>query len=100
MVTLLQETCVTNTPLSGVHTGFELWEGGGKFSQCSSYVSCSIVLYIHVLLKLIKTCLHSQLSDSNLEHLMKVAIEGPPLKDVDFNAIMDIFKIKNRSIEL
>ena len=25
---------------------------------------------------------------------MKVAIEGPPLKDVDFNAIMDIFKQK------
>ena len=51
-------------------------------------------------IKLIKTCLHSQLSDSNLEHLMKVAIEGPPLKDVDFNAIMDILKLKNRRIEL
>ena len=25
---------------------------------------------------------------------MKVAIEGPPLKDVDFNVIMDIFKQK------
>ena len=31
---------------------------------------------------------------------MKVAIEGPSLKDVDFNAIMDIFKQKNRSIKL
>ena len=54
MVKLLQDTCVANTPLSGVHTGFELWEGGGKFGQCSSNVSFSIVLYIHVLLKLIK----------------------------------------------
>ena len=41
-----------------------------------------IVLHVYVV---------SRLSDSNLEHLMKVAIEGPPLKDVDFNAIIDIF---------
>ena len=45
-------------------------------------------------MKLIKTRLRSGLSNSNLEHLMKVAIEGPPLRDVDFNAIMDIFKQK------
>ena len=45
-----------------------------------------------------KTCLRSQLSDSNLEHLMKVAIEGPPLKDVDYNAIMDIFKLKKGAL--
>ena len=49
---------------------------------------------------IIYTHLRSQLSDSNLKHLMKVTIEGPPLKDVDFNAIMDIFKTKNKHIEL
>ena len=43
---------------------------------------------------IIYTHLRSQLSDSNLKYLMKVAIEGPPLKDVDFSAIMDIFKQK------
>ena len=47
-------------------------------------------------MKLIKTLLHSSLSDSNLEHLMKISIEGPPLTDVDFNAIPDIF---NRKID-
>ena len=43
---------------------------------------------------IIYTCLRSCLSDSNLDHLKKVTIEGSPLKDVDFNAIMDIFKQK------
>ena len=47
-------------------------------------------------MKLIKTSLRSGLSDSNLEYLMKISIEGPPLTDVDFNAILDIFKQKNR----
>ena len=53
--------------------------GGEKFGQCSSYDPYNI---------------DYRLSDSNLEHLMKIAIEGPPLKDVDFNAIIDIFKPK------
>ena len=51
-------------------------------------------------MKLIKTRLRSRLSDSNLEHLMKISIEGPPLTDVDFNATLDIFKQKNRRILL
>ena len=46
-------------------------------------------------MKLIKTRLRSRLSVSNLEHLMKISIEG-----VDFNAILDIFKQKNRRILL
>ena len=33
-------------------------------------------------------------SDSNLEHLMKVAIEGPSLKDVDFKGILN-FDLNN-----
>ena len=51
-------------------------------------------------MKLTKTCLRSRLSDSNLEYLIKIGIEGPPLTDVDFNAILDIFKQKNRRILL
>ena len=49
-------------------------------------------------MKLNKTRLRSRLSDSNLEHLMKISIEGPPLTDVDLNAILNIFKQKNRQI--
>ena len=51
-------------------------------------------------MKLFKTCLRSRLSDSKLEHLMKINIEDPPLTEVDFNAILDIFKQKNRRILL
>ena len=49
-------------------------------------------------MKLSKILLRSCLSDSNLEHLMKISIEGPPLTDVD--SILDIFKQKNRRILL
>ena len=49
-------------------------------------------------MKLIKTRLRSRLSQSNLEHLMKIAIEGPQLTDVDFDEILDILKEKNRCI--
>ena len=48
-------------------------------------------------MKLIKTCLRSHLSDSNLEHLMKIAIKGPQLTDVDFDGI-SIFL--NRKIDV
>ena len=51
-------------------------------------------------MKLIKTHLRNRLSDSNLEHLMKIAIEGPSISNVDFNGILDIFKQKNRCILL
>ena len=40
------------------------------------------------------------LSDSNLEYLMKIAIEGPSISNVDFNEILDILKQKNRRILL
>ena len=42
-------------------------------------------------MKMIKTRLRNRLSDDNLQHLMRVAIEGPELKDVDFNAILEVF---------
>ena len=47
-------------------------------------------------MKLIRSRLRSHLSDSNLEHLMKVAIGGPELTDVHFDGILDIFKQKNK----
>ena len=42
-------------------------------------------------MKLIKTRLRSRLSDLNLEYLIKIAIEGPPLTDFDFEEILRIF---------
>ena len=36
-----------------------------------------------------------RLSDSTLQKLMRIAIEGPELADVDFNAILDVFKQSN-----
>ena len=51
-------------------------------------------------MKLIKTRLRSRLNDTNLARLMRIAIEGPNLKDVNFNEIVDIFKEKNRRIQL
>ena len=48
-------------------------------------------------LKLIKSRLCSCLSDSNLEYLIKMAIEGAQLTDVDFDGILDIL---NRKIDV
>ena len=48
-------------------------------------------------MKLIKSHLRSRLSDTNLEHLMKIAIEGPHLSDIDFTEILDIIKLKKIS---
>ncbi len=43
-------------------------------------------------MKMIKTRLRNHLSDENLTHLMRIAIEGPDLSEVNFNEILDIFK--------
>ena len=51
-------------------------------------------------MKMIKTRLRNRLSDDNLQHLMRVAIEGLELKDVDFNAILEVFKSKTRRLLL
>ena len=51
-------------------------------------------------MKMIKTRLRNRLSDDNLQHLMRVAIEWPELKDVDFNAILEVFKSKTRRLLL
>ena len=39
----------------------------------------------------IKTGLRNRLSEQNLDSLMKVAIEGPPLAEFDFQKAKDIF---------
>ena len=52
-------------------------------------------------MKMIKTRLRNRLSDCNLDRLMKIAIEGPAeLNSVAFDEILDIFKEKNRRLEL
>ena len=48
-------------------------------------------------MKMIKTRL---LSNENFTHLMRIAFEGPDLREVNFNEILDIFKEKNRHIRL
>ena len=45
-------------------------------------------------IKLIKMCLFSTLSDLNLEHVMKIAIEWLELTNVDFNEILNSIKQK------
>ena len=42
----------------------------------------------------------NRLSDENLTHLMRIAMEGPDLNEVNINEILDIFKEKNRHIRL
>ncbi|XP_064624543.1 uncharacterized protein C17orf113-like [Lineus longissimus] len=43
-------------------------------------------------MKMIKTRLRNRLSAKNLDHLMRISIEGPPMSAVDFDAILDIWK--------
>ena len=42
----------------------------------------------------------NRLSDENSTHLMRIAMEGPDLNEVNINEILDIFKEKNRCIRL
>ena len=42
----------------------------------------------------------NRLSNENLTHLMRNAIVGPDLNEVNFNEILDICKEKNRQITL
>ena len=51
-------------------------------------------------MKLIKTRLRNRLSDINLARLIRIAIEGPELTSVNFDEVLDIFKEKNRRIQL
>ncbi len=37
-------------------------------------------------------CLRSRISDINLGRLMRIAIEGPQLTEVNFHQILDIYK--------
>ena len=45
-------------------------------------------------MKQIKTRLRNRLADQNLHQRMKIAIEGPELKDVIFEEILDILNEK------
>ena len=48
-------------------------------------------------LKMIKTRLRNRLSDSNLDKLMKIGIEGPStISDIDFEEIVDVFSKNKR----
>ena len=49
-------------------------------------------------MKLIKSRLRNRISDSNLPRLMRIAIEGPELSQVNFNEVLDIFKEQKHRI--
>ncbi len=51
-------------------------------------------------MKFIKTRLRSRLTEQNLARLMRIAIEGPELNEINFNEILDIFKQSNHRIIL
>ncbi len=51
-------------------------------------------------MKLVKNRLRNRLSDVSLAILMRIAIEGPELTDIDFEEILNIFKLQNRIIRL
>jgi hypothetical protein len=48
-------------------------------------------------MKMIKTRLRNRLADVNLARLMRIAIEGPELADVNFNEIINVLSLKNRT---
>ena len=45
-----------------------------------------------------KLRLRNRISDSNLPRLMRIAIEGPELSQVNFNEVLDIFKEQKHRI--
>ena len=49
-------------------------------------------------MKLVKNRLRNRLSDVSLPQLMRIAIEGPELTDINFEEILDIFAQQNRRI--
>ena len=51
-------------------------------------------------MKQIKTRLRNRLNDANLTHLMRIAVEGPELSSVNFNEVLEVFKEKNRRMQL
>ena len=51
-------------------------------------------------MKIIKTRLRNRLNDTNLKRLMRIAIEGPEMKLVDFDEVLDVFRENNRRISL
>ncbi len=94
----------------GFHTGFTVWGGGGGGERIFSEIFPEVYNLAKILLalpvgtatiersfshmKMIKTRLRNRLSDENLTHLMRIAIEDPDLSEVNLNEILDIFKEK------
>ena len=51
-------------------------------------------------MKMIKTRLRNCLNDTNLKRIMRIAIEGPEMKLVDFDEVLDVFRENKRRISL
>ena len=54
--------------------------------------------FIH--LKMIKTRLHSHISDYNVAQLKQISIEGPEIDAMEFEKIMEILKEHNHRVLL
>ena len=75
--------------MPGFYTGF--LGRGGNFFWCIHNISIQ---------GMIKTRLRNRLGDLNLSRIMRIAIEAPDLKNVNFEEILDIFKQNNHRIPL
>ncbi len=83
---------------TGFHTGFSVC-GGRIFSEIfpEYYNLTKILLALPVGTASVER-LFSHIK--MIKHLMRIAIEGPDLSEVNFNKILDIFKENNRRIRL
>ncbi len=77
---IVQFSSATETD-TGFHTGFFFLGVGAH-----THVCLTTPTFTH----LIKNCLRSRISDINLGRLMRIAIEGPQLTEVNFHQILDI----------
>ena len=106
---------MSSEKLTKSHIFQQLFEGiktsnayGGIFPEMFKLINIVLTLPVGTAtversfsqLKMIKTRLCNRLNDTNLRILICIAIEGPDMNLVDFNAILDTFKEKNRCITL
>ena len=72
---------------------------GGTFPEMFNLINIMLTLPVGTTtversfsqMKMSKTRLRSRLNDTNLKRLMQIAIEGPEMKLVDFDEVLDVF---------
>ena len=98
-----------STTFQQVFQGIQKAEAyGGIFPEMFKLINITLTLPVGTAtversfsqMKMIKTRLHNRLNDTNLKRLMRIAIEGPEMKLVDFDEVLDVFRENNRRISL